>query len=240
MKKIFKIVISFFIIVCFFIGVITLKNKEDYSYYLVMGDYISKKQVIDDSEVNSFSFFVGKYLKEERVVNEVNDNYLKNNMTSKKMLEMIEKDSYVENSSLSDLIKKSKYITLTLGINDLINQIKYDSKKNMLVYDKDVISNKIEIFKHNYHEIVEAIKDINKDVKIIHVGCYKIYGDDYISESLNSVISEVSREYNDYHIDNTDIEDKYVFNDNELYLTSLGQEIISKRVINIIKEIEVI
>ena len=34
--------------------------------------------------------------------------------------------------------------------------------------------------------------------------------------------------------------DKYVFNDNELYLTSLGQEIISKRVINIIKEIEVI
>ena len=85
-------------------------------------------------------------MKNENKVNDVNSKYLRNNMTSKKLLEMIENDVYILNdSSLVDLISKSKYITISLGINDIINQIKYDSKSNKLIYDKDVINTKIEI-----------------------------------------------------------------------------------------------
>ena len=139
MKKICRICVCLVLGVSLVIGVVSLIKKEDYSYYLVMGDYVSKNQIINDKEISSFSYLVGEYLKQEEVVNEVNDVYLKNNMTSKKLLEMIEKDSYIEDSSLVSLIKKSKYITITLGINDVLNQIKYDSNKNKLIYDKDII-----------------------------------------------------------------------------------------------------
>ena len=71
---------------------------------------------------------------------EVNTGYLKNNLTSKKLLEMIEKDSYkIDDSSLVDLIKKSKYITISLGMNDIISQVKYDELSDKLIYDKDIV-----------------------------------------------------------------------------------------------------
>lgn len=240
MKKICRICVCLVLGLSLVIGVVSLIKKEDYSYYLVMGDYVSKNQIINDKEISSFSYLVGEYLKQEEVVNEVNDVYLKNNMTSKKLLEMIEKDSYIEDSSLVSLIKKSKYITITLGINDVLNQIKYDSNKNKLIYDKDIITNKIEIFKHNYHEIIQEIKNINNNVNVLLVGCYVVYQDDKLSKNINDAIKEVASENSAYFIDISDIEDKYMYQENELYLTNLGQEVISSKVISVIKEIEVI
>ena len=123
MKKI-KIVLSIVLVVVLILGVVTLIKKKDYSYYLVMGDYVSNKQIIGEKQINSFSSFVGDFLKEENMINEVNTQYLKNNMTSKKMLEMIENETYKKDSKdLETLIKKSKYISITLGINDIINNI---------------------------------------------------------------------------------------------------------------------
>lgn len=240
MKKI-KIGICLLLVMVFCLGGFFLLKKDDYCYYLAIGDYISNEQVFEDKTVNSFSNLLGDFLVEEKVVNEVSTGYLKNNMTSKKMLEMIEKDSYkVDDSKLVDLIKKSKYITITLGINDVISQVKYDSYKNKIIYDKDVISNKIDIFKHNYHEIVEQIKDINGDAKVLLVGCYSLYGDKELSTLINDATKSVSEDTDSYYVDVSDIEDKYMYQDNQLYLTSLGQEEIYKKVINVIRNIEVL
>ena len=186
MKKI-KIIGCLVIVVCLCLGGYALYKKEDYSYYLALGDYISKKQVLDDKEVDSFSSFLGEHLIKEKEINEVNQGYLKNNMTSKKLLEMIEKDSYkIDDSALSELIKKSKYITISLGMNDIVNQVRYDSFNDKLIYDRDVINNKIEVFKHNYHEIVEEIKNLNNDAYVVLIGCYCVYGDVELANLLNN------------------------------------------------------
>jgi len=238
MKKI-KVLGMLVIVFSLIIGVTLLMNKKDYSYYLAIGDYVSNNQVINNNKIEGFSYLVGEKLKSERIVNEVNTSYLKNNMTSKKLLEMIEKDSYVKNdNSLVNLIGKSKYITVTLGINDVINQIKYDLNNRKLVYDKDIIDNKISIFKHNYHEIMEEIYEINDNVKVLLVGCYGIYGDEELARSLNDAISEIATEFDVNYVDLTSISDKYMYLDNELYLTSLGQEEIFKKVISLIKEMD--
>ena len=47
MKRI-KILGCLFLVLCLSIGGDVLYKKEDYSYYLVLGDYISKKQVLKD------------------------------------------------------------------------------------------------------------------------------------------------------------------------------------------------
>ena len=222
---------------CF--GIYKLYDKEEYSYYLVMGDYVSNTQTFNSEPVNSFASYVGEYLTKNKLVNEVSKGYLKNNMTSKKMLEMIEKDSYVENDeSLVNLIKKSKYITITLGVNDIVNQIKYDTLKDKLIYDKEDIAHKVEIFKHNYHEIVEEIKDINDNAKVILVGCYNLYGDSEVSLLINEAIADIASGNNCYFVDVSDIRDKYMYQENELYLNKLGQEVISNKVINLISEIK--
>ena len=238
MKKI-KVIAIICVAFVFVIGVSVFVKKDDYNYYLVIGDYVSNDQLINGEKVESFSSLVSMYLENEKLVNESNVEYLKNNMTSKKLLEMIEANSYKENKAdLVNLIKKSKYITITLGINDIINQIKYDSYSNKLVYDKDVIVNKIEMFKHNYHQIIQEIKDINKEAKLILVGSYTLYSDEVLSDLVNDAIVEVSSEFDAYYVDVSEIRDKYLFQENELYLNKLGQEVISRKVISLIKKIE--
>lgn len=238
MKKI-KLIISCAMVLVVALSVFCFLNKEDYSYYLVMGDYVSKSQIVNEKKIDSFSSLVGEFLLNENKVNEVNAGYLKNNMTSKKMLEMIENETYKKDSKdLETLIKKSKYISITLGINDIINNIKYDSNNKKIIYDKEIINNKIEIFKHNYYKIVEEIKDINKDATILLVGSYKVYGDDELNVLLNEAIKSVAIESNAYYVDISDINDRYVYQENELYLTSFGHEKICQKVISLLKEIE--
>ena len=50
------------------------------------------------------------------------------------------------------------------------------------------------------HSCEIEIKDINKDVNILLVGCYNIYGDMELTASLNEAIKEVANE-NCYFID---------------------------------------
>lgn len=231
MKKI-KIIGVIVLVFSLTLGGYLLFKKEDYSYYLALGDYISKDQVIANTKIVSFSNYVGEKLVKEKEVNNVNTSYLKNNMTSKKLLEMIEKDIYsLEETSLVDLIKKSKYITITLGLNDVINQIKYDTNKQELIYDKEIIENKIEVFKHNYYQIVEEIKDLNDEVNVVLVGNYKIYNNFEVSNQLNEAIKQVSDECEVYYVSLEDLKDDYMFNDNALYLNTLGQEVISDKVL---------
>ena len=236
MKK-FK-VISYFVLASLIImGMGVLFTKEEYSYYLSLGDYVSNYVMIDEVKVESFTNMVGEYLIDENKVDEYKNDYVINNMTSKKLLEMIEGNVYSDKGSgLIDEIKKSKYVTITLGINDVLNYIKYDSISDKLIYDEELLKEKINIFKHNYYNIINEIKDINKDSNMMLVGTYSIYGNSEVSNMLNEAIRSVASSYNCYFIDVSDIGDNYLYMSNRLYLNEMGQEVLTNKVIAKINE----
>ena len=236
MKKIIKWVLVIVLALSIILGLFIIKNKKEYCYYLAIGDYVSKDQILKGDNVKSFSSYLSNYLISNKLVNESNKDYLKNSMTSKKMLEMIENDIYVPNDEgIVKKIKKSKYITITLGVNDLINNLKYDNMNDKLIYDKDLILNKIDIFKHNYYTIVDNIKDINKDAKIILVGSYPFYNDKEISNLLNEAIKDVAYNYDCLFVDTVSIDDGYLYDDNKLYLNNMGQEKVYNNIVSILK-----
>jgi lysophospholipase L1-like esterase len=219
------------------VGIGILFTKDEYSYYLSLGDYVSNYVMVDDVKVESFTDMVGDYLINEDKVAEHKSDYVSNNMTSKKLLEMIEGNVYNnEGSGLVDEIKKSKYVTITLGINDVLNYIKYDSISDKLIYDEEILKEKINVFKHNYYNIVNEIKDINKESNVMLVGTYSIYGDNVVSNLLNDAIKDVSINYNCHFIDVSDIGDNYLYTSNKLYLNGMGQEVITNKVIAKINE----
>jgi hypothetical protein len=220
------------------VGIGILFTKDEYSYYLSLGDYVSNYVMVDDVKVESFTDMVGDYLINEDKVAEHKSDYVSNNMTRKKLLEMIEGNVYNnEGSGLVDEIKKSKYVTITLGINDVLNYIKYDSISDKLIYDEEILKEKINVFKHNYYNIVNEIKDINKESNVMLVGTYSIYGDNVVSNLLNDAIKDVSINYNCHFIDVSDIGDNYLYTSNKLYLNGMGQEVITNKVIAKINEI---
>ena len=233
-SKIVSYLILFSLII---VGIGILFTKDEYSYYLSLGDYVSNYVMVDDVKVESFTDMVGDYLINEDKVAEHKSDYVSNNMTSKKLLEMIEGNVYNnEGSGLVDEIKKSKYVTITLGINDVLNYIKYDSISDKLIYDEEILKEKINVFKHNYYNIVNEIKDINKESNVMLVGTYSIYGDNVVSHLLNDAIKDVSINYNCHFIDVSDIGDNYLYTSNKLYLNGMGQEVITNKVIAKINE----
>ena len=235
MRKV-RLVLIFCLMLSIFGGLFLLRGKNEYSYYLAIGDYLSKEQNQNGEEVQSFANYFGNYLLDNHEVKAVSNTYSLNNMTSKKMLEIIEGEtSNEDDDKLAKLIKKSKYITISLGINDILNQVKYDSLEDKLVYDKDLIKNKIEICKYNYYKVVEEIKDINDNAKVILVGYYDIYGDSEIVSALNESIKDVAIDTGAVYIDNSALKDNYLYKENKLYLTSLGHEEISRKIIEAIK-----
>lgn len=236
--KNFKIIICVLVLTAGILGVVCLIREGNKCSYLSIGDYVSKTQYQNNEVVYSFSDSVGEYLIDNNLVSSINKEYITNNMTSKKLLEMIENGVYgVDNNNILKSIKNSKYITITLGINDLINNIKYDNDNDKLTYNKDLIIEKVNVFKHNYYNIIEGIKDVSSDTNIILVGSCFIY-DDFIENLLNDAIKEVANYNGLLYIDVSNIDEVCLFENNKLYLNSNGQEVLFNKIVAKIKEIK--
>ena len=110
-SKIVSYLILFSLII---VGIGILFTKDEYSYYLSLGDYVSNYVMVDDVKVESFTDMVGDYLINEDKVAEHKSDYVSNNMTSKKLLEMIEGNVYNnKGSGLVDEIKFAKIRCIT-------------------------------------------------------------------------------------------------------------------------------
>jgi lysophospholipase L1-like esterase len=201
--------------------------------YLALGDYLSVSGNLKGENIASFSSILGDYLIENNIVEISNYSYTKSNMDSSTLLEMICKDAYSGNDSgLVSLIKDSKYITISLGMNDILQYIRFDSSNEKMKYDKEYIKRKLEIMKQNYIEIIEEIKELNEGVCVYLVGYY--YPFTWVSDKeevnevfkmLNSSIEEVSDLMSVYYVDISEVgKEVNMYNKYQIYLNQIGHE----------------
>lgn len=203
--------------------------------YLAIGDYLSVSGNLRGEEIVSFSSLLGDYFIENKYVSDFNDKYVSASVDSYMLLEMISKDANCgDGSSLVSSIKISKYITVSVGINDILKYIRYDSNNRKMIYDKETIKRKLEIMKQNYYEIIEGIKDLNNDVNVYLVGYYCPYEEgrevfDLLNESIKDVGDVTGVNFVD--IGSVIENDCFVKND-DVYLNNKGHE----RVFDLLKQ----
>lgn len=237
-KKLVRYLIVVFSVVAIIAAIVKLVNdNKKCNTYLVLGDYLSVSGSLKGERINSFSSILGDYLVEKELVNSVNNSYTSSSIDSELLLEMICKDAYNgSDSGLVSLIKDSKYITVSVGMNDILKYLRFDSNKQEIVYDKEYIKRKLEIMKHNYYEIVENIKEINGEVNIYLMSYYCPFT--WVSEEnigsvkevfslLNDSIKEVSELMDVYYVDISEVsKEENMFSKYQVYLNELGHEYI--------------
>ena len=215
------------------VRVLSFNKKLD--TYLVLGDYLSVSGNLEGDNIKSFSSLLGDYLIDDKLVSNVDNNYVSSSIDSELLLEMICKDAYNgKDRGIVDLIESSKYITISVGMNDIIDYIRFDSSKQKMIYDKEYIKRKLEIMKQNYYEIVEAIKDINESSKVYLMSYYYPYswvdGEyredvDEVFKMLNESIKDVSEVSDVYYVDISEVSrEENMFNKSQIYLNQLGHE----------------
>lgn len=241
-------IIRYFVVIGCIVAILfalfkVLSPNKKLNTYLAIGDYLSVSGSLKGNEIISFSSLLGDYFTSNNMVRNVDTSYTSSNVTSSLLLEMITKDSYSgEGDGLVSLIEQSKYITISVGMNDIIQYIRFDSNEQKIIYDKEFIKRKLEIMKQNYYEIVDEILDINDKVAVYLVGYYCPF--DWVSEDYKDSVNEVFVMLNDsikeigeitsaYYVDISSVgEEENMFDKTQIYLNQEGQEC----VFNIIKE----
>jgi len=242
-KKLIRYLIVVFSIVAILFALVrllTVNKKLD--TYVALGDYLSVSGNVKGEEVTSFTGLLGEYFISNNLVSKVNDSYVRSSITSEMLLEMINKDAYSENNKgLLSLLKDSKYVTISIGMNDILQYLRFDSNKQEMTYDEEIIDRKLEIMKQNYCEIIEEIKNINEKINVYLVSYY--YPFEWVSEKnkikvnevfskLNSCIKEVSDLANVHYVDISGVsKEENMSSKQQIYLNQLGQD----NIFNIIK-----
>jgi len=129
------------------------------------------------------------------VLNNINTKYnysfSNNNLTSSILLEYLDYNAkeIKSNIKINKLIKKSKKIYISVGMNDLLNFVSLD--ENKLIYNPTLINQKIALLEYNLHEIISSILAI-KEVDIYYISLYYLN-----DERFDSIIEECNFELKD-------------------------------------------
>jgi len=229
------IIVVLSIVAILFALVKVLTPSRKMNTYLAIGDYLSVSGNLKGEEINSFSSILGDYLVNNNLVQVSNYNYTYSSIDSASLLEMICKDSYSgSDDGLVSLIKDSKYITISVGMNDILQYIRFDSNNQKIEYDKEYIERKLEIMKQNYYEIIDEIKELNEGVSVYLVGYYYPFSwvDEENKEDVNEVfkllndsIREVSDLMSVYYVDISEVsKEDNMYSKYQIYLNQMGHE----------------
>lgn len=234
-KVIRYFIVVFCLIAILFAMVMVLKPTGKVDKYLALGDYLSVSGNLKGKEINSFSQMLGDYLVSSDLVSESNYNYTFSSIDSSGLLEMICKDAYSGNDGgLVSLIRDSKYITISVGMNDILQYIRFDSNNQSIEYDKEYIKRKLEVMKQNYYEIIEEIKELNDGVSVYLVSYYAPF--QWVDEENKEIVNEVFNLLNDsirevselmsvYYVDISEVsKEENMFSKYQIYLNQLGHE----------------
>ena len=101
----------------------------------------------------------------------INDSLSLKTMKSKELLYYLSCNAYLNNEnkkiSINQLIKESKYVVISIGINDLLSKLILNKYESKLTYDIDNISLMLSLFEQNLFNIIEHILLVNESCKII-------------------------------------------------------------------------
>ena len=144
----------------------------------------------------SLSLFVNnnkKVIFSDYILTPINNNinldtsFSNQNLTSELLLEYL--DYNAENiktkTKINNLIKKSKSIYISVGMNDLLEYVSLDN--DTLTYSSSLLTQKLALLQYNVHEIISSILAI-KEVEITYLSLY------YLNDSS---FDELIKEYND-------------------------------------------
>lgn len=212
-----KIIFTFLTFVLVFL--IYYFNIDKNTYYASIGDYLSYGINNFNNVNNSYSNNIKTYYK-DKLSNYINyssvDDYrvmdLINDINYNKIINSNNKDYKLQN-----ILIKANYITLSIGMNDIINKpnISYDYIDELLL---------------DIDNLFKLIRKYNKD-RIDYLSFYNIINNKELIEYTNNKLKKICKKNNINYIDISNL-NNYIFN---IYPTNDGYLYITNQILNFTK-----
>lgn len=231
MINIKKKLVIFLIAVIPIIIIYNLKTTTNYTY-LSIGDDLSLGHTPFNTYSTSYTDIIYDYLKQNKKNVTLNKTFTKEDLRTKDLIKMIKEPDITQKQTLSNALKTSNLITISIGSEELFSKLRsnYYINKTNYKYANTMIK-----------EIEELLKEIRKltNTKIYFIGYYNPIKEDsiYIDKLFNYIYTsfkELESIYNIVYIridqefkNNT----KYLPNKNNAFPSTLGYNLIANKII---------
>lgn len=226
MKKILTILIIMLSVFLIYIG---FKDKK--IYYLSLGDYLANG--INQYGIKDYGYtdYIIDYLKDNDIYELSVDGTISNKKTSIDIINDIEDNVLVKvkdkEKTFQNVLIKADLITISLGLNDLLNDLEFNSDFSI----NDLYS-KLEGVLLDYDKMFKLIRSYSKE-KIFFIGIYNPSKNEELSDFFqyaNAKIENLCSENNIKYINIYEDFDKYLVS-NSLFPNKSGYKLIADKII---------
>ena len=223
MKAMFKPkgLLTIFISIILIFSIYYLFNPKD-KIYVALGDFYPKGHTEDNLYEYGYKDYVKDYLKQDNKLRYYEDAYVKEEYTIKRLYNDIKNNDFIIHNSNVISIKKelreADYITITIGLNDIFNDLKIINIEELETVDDNDFNNSVSKSIKDYDVLLTEIKKYAKG-KIIIVP-YNIYNNEYYPNTYNKVLiwnNKVKKLSKKHKVDYIEIFNTY--SDNNIYPT---------------------
>lgn len=194
MWKKYRIFVLLLIVVITIFSLSFIKEKEDDSLLLIGDISHVKEHLIDKLDDYNIVDFTLSAMKSKELLF-----YLTNN---------VKLSNEEGTKTINNLIKESKYIVLSIGINDIFSKITINKYEKTILYDKENMNLTFEVLEQNILEIIKHINNINKSVRLLMTSYddpfYFLKNDDEndkLINDLNSLMNSICLKFNQYFLE---------------------------------------
>lgn len=149
------------------------------SLYVALGDVFASGTIYEGKTQLSYVDYLGQKLIQTSVVQSYNKAFTQSTMTSHQLLRMVSEDSWAIQGKgvvqLSTMLKASKIITISIGLNDWIDHMEWDRVLNEIAFDEEVVSRKLDIMQGNVFEILTEVQKLAPQAQIYLTGYYFMF-----------------------------------------------------------------
>ena len=191
MKKHIKLIVVIISLMVVFMTYKVFQKQQEKIYYIPLGDSIAEGMDSYGNIVNSYADYIKEYYEEQDNLKFYTKKFAKSGYKIKDLKYDIETNKTVDNIHLKEALRNSDLVTISIGINDLLNYTDGIRTCNLQNEIKD-IKKEIDNIMIKEQELITLIKKYAKG-RIILVGYYNPLPD---VEKCKSEIEEIVKYFN--------------------------------------------
>ena len=231
-----KILISVVIIVSVFL--IYLGFKDDKIYYVSLGDSLANGMNPYNSKDYGYTDYIQDYLKSNDKLEIYVEGIVNNNKRTIDIINDIKDNKSVfvgdKSKTLQNVLIKADLITLSIGTNDLLNNLNLD-----IDFSINDLYNKFEQVVSDYEILFTLLRQYSKE-QIFIIGFYNFTKNDYFDDFFQYANNNLKKLASFYDIEFIDINEElvnnsYLPNINSKFPNKEGYKVIADKIIERIK-----
>ncbi len=152
-----------------FLGEMVLENL-----YLALGDSLAAGYQSDNTMGSSYTDYVGEKLLIAGIVNRFSKEFALSGMTSYGLRFRLEHDLFQDSQgrTLLEAAQTASIVTISIGANDLLNQIEIDFENSNIIYDLDAIEYALGALTENLTSVISQLAAVSPNAEIYVLGYY--------------------------------------------------------------------